>query len=88
MQDLSGLSWAKTSMGPTSQEGGNMVHDNGPAMTAPGSAPATPVPRSEAQSDPSVDLGPEIPVGTAPDRKASNASFTPGPVSWKAVSDG
>jgi len=88
MRDLSGLSWAKTSMWPTSQEGGNMVHDNGPAMTAPGSAPATPVPRSEAQSDPSVDLGTQIPVGTAPARKASNTSFSPSPATWKAVTDG
>jgi hypothetical protein len=28
---------------PTSQEGGGMVYDNSPAMTAPGSTPVTPM---------------------------------------------
>ena len=88
MRDLSGSKWAAQSMWPTSQEGGNLVHDNSPAMTAPGTMPATPTPPAEDMSDPSVDLGAQIPVGTAPARKASNTSFSPSPAAWKAVSDG
>jgi hypothetical protein len=41
MQDLSGD--RKIRLTPTSQEGGGMVYDNSPAMTAPGSAPVTPM---------------------------------------------
>lgn len=85
MQDLSRL--AAGSMWVTSQEGGNMVHDNSPAMTAKGSSPATPVPSAEAQSDPDVDLGGEQPVGTQSSRRPSS-SFTPSPATWKVTSDG
>lgn len=41
MQDLTGKYTARLT--PTSQEGGGMVYDNSPAMTAPGSAPVTPM---------------------------------------------
>jgi len=41
MQDLTGKYAARLT--PTSQEGGGMVYDNTPAMTAPGSAPVTPM---------------------------------------------
>ena len=78
---------AADSMWPTSQEGGNLVHDNAPAMTAPGSEPATPTPKMEAQSDPSVDLGSKIPVGTAQPRRATT-SFSPASMTWKVTSDG
>lgn len=52
MQNLSGL--AVNSMWITSQEGGNLTHDNSGAMTAPGSAPATPMPPAVQQADPVV----------------------------------
>jgi len=86
MRDLSNL--AANSMWVTSQEGGNLVHDNSPAMTAPGSQPATPLPAVEKYADPKVDLGTQIPVGTAPDRHASGNSFSPTSDTWKVVTDG
>jgi hypothetical protein len=52
MQNLSGL--AVNSMWVTSQEGGNLVHDNSGAMTAPGSRPVTPMPPVADQPDPTV----------------------------------
>ena len=41
MQDLTGQYPARLT--PTSQEGGGMVYNNAPAMTAPGSDPVTPM---------------------------------------------
>ena len=86
MRDLSAL--ARNSMTVTSQEGGNMVHDNSPAMTAPGSAPSTPVPSQEAQTDPDIEYSANVPVGTRPDRHASDTSFSPSAMSWKVSTDG
>lgn len=85
MQDLTRL--AAGSMWVTSQEGGNLVHDNSPAMTAPGTDPATPLPPAENQANPKVDTGAERPVGTSPSRHV-HGSFTPTSANWKAVSDG
>ena len=42
MRDLSHL--AANAITVTSQEGGNLVHDNSAAMTASGTAPVTPMP--------------------------------------------
>lgn len=86
MRDLSRL--AVNAMTVTSQEGGNMVHDNSPAMTAPGSEPATPVPAAESQSNPDLENSAHIPVGSRPDRHASNTSFSPPPLTWKVAGDG
>jgi hypothetical protein len=74
-------------MWPTSQEGGNMVHDNSAAMTAKGSAPATPVPKAEEQVDSNVENSDDVPVGTSPKRD-THGSFSPTPVSWKVIPDG
>lgn len=41
MEDLSARYPSRLT--PTSQEGGGMVYDNSPAMTAPGSKPVTPM---------------------------------------------
>lgn len=62
MQDLSHL--AADSMTVTSQEGGNLVHDNSPAMTAPGTEPVTPMPPVEDQPRPRLGTSARIPVGT------------------------
>lgn len=79
MRDLSDL--AKDSMWITSQEGGNMVHDNTGAWSAPGSEPVTPMPPAERQPDPAVTFsGDELPVGTPPRR--GEQSYTPSPVKW------
>ena len=86
MRDLSNL--AANAMWVTSQEAGNLVHDNSPAMTAPGSQPATPLPAVEDYADPHVDLGAQRPVGTAPERHASDHSFSPAPDTWKVITDG
>lgn len=87
MQDLSRL--AIDSMWVTSQEGGNMVHDSSLAMTAPGSAPSTPVPKLKAEmADPTVELGAAQPVGTPPSRHASDHSFSPAPMTWKEPGNG
>lgn len=85
MRDLSAL--ARDAAWVTSQEGGNMVHDNSPAMTAPGTAPATPVPRSEVQVDSTVGTSGDVPVGTPADRHVKG-TFSPTPATWKVISDG
>jgi hypothetical protein len=82
MQNLS--HFAAGSPWVTSEEGGNLVHDNSAAMTAPGSVPATPLPPVEQQADPAV-----TPIGHArtvmlPDGPRSGP---PSPVPWTA-SDG
>lgn len=81
MQDLSG----QARFGPwaTSQAGGNMISSNEQAMTAPGSEPSDPLPDRDHQSDPSVGVGAERPVGTAPSRLP--AAYRPVPVTWKAM---
>ena len=84
MRDLSAL--ARDSMWVTSQEGGNLVHDNSPAMTAPGTTPATPQPPAENQANPKVGTSADLPVGTPPRRV--DASFSPSPATWKTVPDG
>lgn len=82
MRDLSAL--AKDSMWVTSQEGGNMIHDNSPAMTAPGSAPVTPVPRAETQPNPTVDVGTPRGVGDT-GRGQPGKSYTPAVPAWKTA---
>jgi hypothetical protein len=62
MQDLSHL--AADSMTVTSQQEGNLVHDNSPAMTAPGTDPATPVPAAENMPDPHLGTSTRVPVST------------------------
>ena len=79
MQDLSHL--AANSMTATSQEGGNLVHDNSPAMTAPGSAPVTPMPDAKQMPDPALDMGAKEPVGTPGSRQPRG--YTPSPRQWK-----
>jgi len=74
-------------MWPTSQEGGNLIHDNGPAMTAPGTEPATPMPSAEHMSDPDVGDSARIPLGTAAARRP-HTGFAPSQVSWKVITDG
>lgn len=83
MQDLSHL--AADSMTVTSQEGGNLVHDNSPAMTAPGSQPVTPMPDEKAMPDPQLDVGADRPVGTQDRRRP--AGYTPSPQEWKKAGD-
>lgn len=85
MRDLSSL--ARDSMWPTSQEGGNMVHDNSPAMTAPGSEPVTPVPKAEAQPDPTVPVPAARPVGDT-GRGQPGKGYTPSAMAWKAAGNG
>ena len=85
MRDLSAL--AKDSMWITSQEGGNMVHDNTGAYSSPGSEPVTPIPPPDKQPDPTVTFsGDELPVGTPP-RRADDTSYTPSPAVWGPVDD-
>lgn len=83
VKDLSSL--AADSMWVTSQEGGNMVHDNTGAYSAPGTEPVTPMPPADKQPDPHVTpAGDQLPVGTPP-RRIDNA-FTPAAVTWKDAS--
>lgn len=82
MRDLSGL--ARDAMWVTSQEGGNMVHDNSPAMTAPGSQPVTPVPKAESQPDPAVEMPSSRAVGED-GRPAPGKSYSPAARQWKAA---
>ncbi len=79
MRDLSAL--AAASLAVTSQQEGNLVHDNSPAMTSPGSMPATPVPAAENMPDPHVDMGPVRPVGD--DGKPEPSSYSPSPRTWR-----
>ena len=67
MQDLSHL--AANAITVTSQDGGNMVHDNSPAMTAPGSEPVTPLPAADHMPTPNLDMGAVRPVGTPASRR-------------------
>lgn len=83
MQDLSHL--AADSMTATSQEGGNLVHDNGPAMTAPGSRPVTPMPGEKAMPDPQMDMGAKRPAGTQEPRRPRG--YAPSPRQWKKTGD-
>ena len=86
MRDLSAL--ARDSMWVTSQEGGNLVHDNSGAMTAPGSRPVTPLPPVSEQPDPTVDLGTPEPVGKPARHPQPATSFSPTPVTWKGLGNG
>lgn len=83
MQDLS--HFAADSLTVTSQEGGNLVHDNSPAMTAPGSAPVTPMPDAKQLPDPQLDAGPERPVGDT-GRGQPGKSYSPSALTWKKLS--
>lgn len=77
MQDLSHL--AANSMTATSQEGGNQVHDNSPAMTAPGSAPVTPMPDAGNMPDPELGTSSRVKVST----QKQPGGYTPSPRQWK-----
>ena len=83
MKDLSSL--AADSMWVTSQEGGNLVHDNSGAMTAPGSKPVTPLPPAEDQPDPTVALAEALKPGTPARHPKPSASFSPTAVTWKGL---
>jgi hypothetical protein len=69
----------------TSQEGGNLVHDNSPAMTAPGTDPVTPMPDAKQMPDPQLGTSSRVKLPTQPQ---PGTSYSPTPVTWKAVSDG
>jgi hypothetical protein len=84
VRDLSPL--ARNALTVTSQDGGNMVHDNSPAQTAPGSAPVTPLPAADHMPDPNLDVGAERPVGT-PAARRPHGSYSPSSASWKTVSE-
>ena len=86
MRDLSSL--ATDSMWVTSQEGGNLVHDNSGAMTAPGSRPVTPLPPVSEQPDPHVDMGTPIAVGAQARHPKPATSFSPASVTWKGLDNG
>jgi hypothetical protein len=86
VKDLSTL--AVDSMWVTSQEGGNLIHDNSGAMTAPGTRPATPMPPEVEQSDPNVALGPQIAVGAPARHPQPSTSFSPTSVTWKDLDNG
>ena len=86
MRDLSAL--ATDSMWVTSQEGGNLVHDNSGAMTAPGSRPVTPPTPAADQSDPTVDLGTPRKAGTQARHPRPSTSFSPTAVTWKGLDNG
>lgn len=86
MRDLSSL--AADSMWVTSQEGGNLVHDNSGAMTAPGSRPVTPLPPVEEQPDPTVALGEVLKPGTPARHPRPATSFSPASVTWKGLDNG
>jgi hypothetical protein len=77
MIDLSHL--AANSMTVTSQEGGNLVHDNSAAMTAKGTEPVTPMPAAENMPDPQLGTTARVPVST----QKQPGGFTPTAVSWK-----
>lgn len=86
MRDLSAL--AVDSMWVTSQEGGNLVHDNSGAMTAPGSRPVTPMPPEVEQPDPTVALGTPIAVGAPARHPKPSTSFSATSVTWKGLDNG
>ena len=77
MEDLSHL--AANSMTVTSQEGGNLVHDNSPAMTAKGTEPVTPMPSAENMPDPQLSTTSRLPVST----QKQPRGYAPAAVSWK-----
>jgi hypothetical protein len=79
MQDLTHL--AANSMTVTSQEGGNLVHDNSPAMTAAGTAPVTPMPPVDSQPDPALGTSGHVKVST----QKQPSGYTPTAVAWKTV---
>jgi hypothetical protein len=80
MRDLSAL--AADSMWITSQEGGNMIHDNTGAWSAPGTEPVTPMPDADHQPDPHVAMIPKpLSVGT------TGQGYAPAPVAWKGTPD-
>ena len=76
MKDLSGN--YTITLTPTSQEGGGMVYDNSRAMTAPGSAPVTPMKTpygADMPFDGPVQIpapGNQIPVSDEKDRTQGN----------------
>jgi hypothetical protein len=87
VRDLSHL--AANSMTVTSQEGGNLVHDNSPAMTAPGSAPVTPMPDEKQMPDPVLDVGPPRAVGApAHGHGQPGKGYSPAATTWKAAGNG
>ena len=86
MRDLSAL--ASDSMWVTSQEGGNLVHDNSGAMTAPGGRAVTPLPPAEDQPDPHVDVTNAGAVGVPSRHPRPGTSYTPSSVTWKGLDNG
>ena len=78
-QDLSSL--AKDSIWPSSQAAGNMTSSSREAMTAPGSSPVDPIPDRNKQGDPSILLGPQMPVSDD-GKPQPDVSYTPNPVRW------
>jgi len=81
MQDLSNM--ARSSMWPTSQEGGNMQATSSEAMTAPGSQPVDKLVDRAVQMDPAVEMGKAIPVGTDGKPQARGQAWVrPGEPAW------
>lgn len=85
MQDLSPL--ARESIWVTSQAGGNRQSSNELAQTAPGSSPVDPEVPSRSQSDPHVDIGAMLPVGTdgKPQASGQSGAWRPGAPAWGPV---
>lgn len=80
MQDLSHMA---KGLVVSSMEAGNMVADNSPAMTAPGSEPVTPMPARQAEGKPDPEpSGPQVKVGT---QKQPGKSYAPTSPQWKAA---
>jgi hypothetical protein len=72
---------------PTSQEAGNMVHDQSLAMTAPGSQPgfdggtfAGPWPQNS--DNPPAGMPAERPVGNPPPKPQPTSTWRPGGGAW------
>lgn len=66
----------------TSQAGGNMVSSNEDAFTAPGSQPVDKLTDRDVQSDPHVEVPPEMPPGTSGKPKARGQQGPASHAAW------
>ena len=81
MEDLSALT--RNSITATSQAAGNMTAGNNrQAMTAPGSQPVDPLPPTNNEYNPNLEMSPEVPVSWTGKPPPRPDNWNPPPPRW------
>jgi len=74
-------------IGCSSMADGNMISDETGSYTAPGTASETTSAASAPAYTPTIGQSDKVPIGTAPERHASDDGYRPAPVAWKTLPD-